>query len=172
MMQRFIHSIPIGRKIFGLAISMLVLLIALSAFTYVRVKDVANELLEISEFLVPLTALLANIDVHALEQEIHLERMLRLYEIAPLNVEHMSREGFMADWSNESGEIRIAEHNCAMHAVAERYPEICDSELQFLQELFGPDVVRQQHIVNGCNSCEYALNLVQSSGPDGSRNAE
>ena len=82
MIQRFIHSIPIGRKIFGLAISMLVLLIALSAFTYVRVKDVANELLEISEFLVPLTALLANIDVHALEQEIHLERVLRLRGVA------------------------------------------------------------------------------------------
>ena len=134
MMQRFIHSVPIGRKIFGLAISMLILLIALSAFTYVRVKDVANELLEISEFLVPLTALLANIDVHALEQEIHLERMLRLYEIAPLNVEHVSRElaGFEKRGGLVDAEIEQATQgvNAALAFVETKHDIIALAALQ------------------------------------------
>ena len=80
-------------------------------------------------------------------------------------VEYLSREGFMAEWSKDSGEIKIAEHNCAMHVVAERFPEVCDSELQFLQDLLGPGVERQQHIVSGCNSCEYAFNLLDAIGP-------
>ena len=80
-------------------------------------------------------------------------------------VDFLSGEGFMAEWSRESGGIKIAEHNCAMHAVAERFPELCESELQFLQELFGPGVVRQSHIVGGCNSCEYAFNLLELGGP-------
>ena len=79
-------------------------------------------------------------------------------------MQFLSDEGFMAEWSRESGEIRIAERNCAMHAVAERFPELCESELQFLQGLFGHGVVRQQHIVGGCNSCEYAFNLLELRG--------
>jgi len=74
-------------------------------------------------------------------------------------VEYLSNEGFMAEWSKDSHEITIAERNCAMHAVAERYPELCESELRFLQDLFGPGVVRGQHIVDGCNACEYAFHL-------------
>lgn len=81
-------------------------------------------------------------------------------------VEFLTGEGFMAEWSRQSGEITIAERNCAMHAVAERFPELCESELQFLQELFGPGVVRQRHIVGGCNSCEYAFNLLELRGRD------
>ncbi len=74
-------------------------------------------------------------------------------------VEYLSNEGFMADWSRDSHGITIAERNCAMHAVAERYPELCESELRFLQNLFGPGVVREQRIVDGCNACEYAFHL-------------
>jgi DeoR family suf operon transcriptional repressor len=76
----------------------------------------------------------------------------------------LSREGFMADWSLESGELKIAERNCAMHAVAARFPEICDSELSFLQELLGAELERQQHIVSGCNSCEYSINVGEREG--------
>lgn len=69
----------------------------------------------------------------------------------------LTEEGFMADWSVRGGTFRIAEHNCAMHAVAERFPEVCESELEFLRQVLGPGVERESHIVSGCNSCEYAL---------------
>jgi predicted ArsR family transcriptional regulator len=56
-----------------------------------------------------------------------------------------------------------------MHAVAQRFPEVCDTELQFLTELLGPGVQRDRHIVSGCNACEYAI----TQGPrDGAPPAE
>ncbi len=87
-------------------------------------------------------------------------------------VEYLSNEGFMAEWSKNSDEITIAEHNCAMHAVAERYPELCESELRFLQDLFGPGVVREQRIVDGCNACEYAFHIDDAGKNVPSSNAE
>lgn len=73
--------------------------------------------------------------------------------------ELLTEQGFMADWSVESGRVRLAEHNCAMHAVAEQFPEVCDTELHFLRELLGEHVERRSHIVSGCNSCEYAITV-------------
>lgn len=72
-------------------------------------------------------------------------------------VDHLRREGFMPKVSVADAGVRLAEHNCAMHAVAQRFPEVCDTELQFLTELLGPGVQRERHIVNGCNACEYAI---------------
>lgn len=84
-------------------------------------------------------------------------------ERAAALVELLSRQGFMADWSVESGTLRIAEHNCAMQAVAQRFHEVCESELEFLRDVLGEDVRRQRHIVGGCNACEYAISL---EGPE------
>lgn len=71
--------------------------------------------------------------------------------------EFLSAEGFMADWATTDGRLTIAEHNCAIHAVAAQFPEVCESELSFLRELLGTQVERTQHIVAGCNACEYAV---------------
>lgn len=73
--------------------------------------------------------------------------------------ELLSSQGFMAEWSPEPDGLRMAEHNCAMHAVAERFPEICNEELRFLQEVLGAQVSRERHIVSGCNACEYAVSF-------------
>lgn len=72
-------------------------------------------------------------------------------------VDFLRREGFMPNVSVDAGSLRLAEHNCAMHAVAQRFPEVCDTELEFLTELLGPGVQRERHIVSGCNACEYAI---------------
>lgn len=81
----------------------------------------------------------------------------RLAAVADL----LSRQGFMAEWITDGGGLRIAEHNCAMHAVAERFPEVCHEELEFLKQVLGRDVERRSHIVAGCNACEYSVSLVQ-----------
>jgi predicted ArsR family transcriptional regulator len=75
--------------------------------------------------------------------------------------EALSRQGFMAEWTSDGRVVRIAEHNCAMQAVAARFPEVCHEELRFLQDLLGPGVERRSHIVAGCNACEYSVSLVQ-----------
>ena len=81
----------------------------------------------------------------------------RLAAVAEL----LSRQGFMAEWTTDGAAVRIAEHNCAMHAVAERFPEVCHEELQFLKRVLGREVERKSHIVAGCNACEYSVDLVQ-----------
>lgn len=72
-------------------------------------------------------------------------------------VEFLRQEGFMPNVSVGGEGLRLAEHNCAMHAVARRYPEVCDTELTFLTTVLGPGVQRERHIVSGCNACEYAI---------------
>jgi len=72
-------------------------------------------------------------------------------------VEYLRQEGFMPNLSVGGEGMRLAEHNCAMHVVAQRYPEVCDTELTFLTTVLGPGVQRERHIVTGCNACEYAI---------------
>lgn len=71
----------------------------------------------------------------------------------------LSRQGFMPEISTEGDAVRISEHNCAVHAVAERFPEVCHEELRFLEEVLGARVERQRHIVSGCNACEYTVSV-------------
>lgn len=74
-------------------------------------------------------------------------------------VELLKHQGFMAEWSVEGETVRIAEHNCAVQAVAQKYPELCEAEADFLRDILQTDVKRAAHIPTGCNACEYAVSL-------------
>ena len=65
--------------------------------------------------------------------------------------------GYMAEWNEAAGTFQLAEHNCAIRAVAERFPEVCAAEARFLETVLGAAVERRQHIVGGCNACESAI---------------
>src|SRR5258708_6846105 len=69
----------------------------------------------------------------------------------------MNEQGYMAEWQEAAGAFRLAEHNCAIRAVAERFPEVCTAEQQFLRDGLGAAVERRTHITSGCNACEYAI---------------
>ena len=70
----------------------------------------------------------------------------------------LSAQGYMAEAVVLSDtNATITEHNCAIRAVAERYPEICDAEADFLELMTGGVVQRHQHILKGCNACEYQV---------------
>ena len=101
--------------------------------------------------------------IQADQLKARLERTETTEDRVRVVAEFLSAEGFMADWSREDGQLTIAEHNCAMHAVAEQFPEVCESELAFLRELLGARVERTMHIVSGCNTCEYAI---RTGGPE------
>ena len=86
-------------------------------------------------------------------------------------VDFLRQEGFMPNVSLGGEGVRLAEHNCAMHVVARRYPEVCDTELTFLTTVLGPGVQRERHIVvDGCNACEYAI--TRNGGTDPSATEE
>ena len=67
----------------------------------------------------------------------------------------LSEEGYMAEGKAQAGSAVLVEHNCALAAVAERFPEICAAEARFLAEALGGQVDRREHILSGCPACEY-----------------
>jgi predicted ArsR family transcriptional regulator len=56
-----------------------------------------------------------------------------------------------------TGQPVLRKHNCAIRAVAERYPEVCATEQAFINELLGETAERRSHILGGCNACEYVV---------------
>jgi DeoR family suf operon transcriptional repressor len=77
----------------------------------------------------------------------------------------LTEAGYMAEWREADGIFHLAEHNCAMRAVVDRYPEICVAEERFLREVLGAEVERHAHIVRGCNACEYAISFGAAPAP-------
>jgi DeoR family suf operon transcriptional repressor len=75
-------------------------------------------------------------------------------------VELLSQQGFMAAWSVDADQVTIAEHNCAVRAVAERFPEICAAEAEFLREVLQSELQRDSYIPDGCNACQYSITPV------------
>jgi DeoR family transcriptional regulator, suf operon transcriptional repressor len=85
---------------------------------------------------------------------------LPLTERARLLSVLLTEHGYMAEAEAISPtEATIREYNCAVRAVAERFPEVCAAEVEFLREVLGGDVERRAHIVGGCNACEYRVRL-------------
>ena len=76
-------------------------------------------------------------------------------------------DGYMAEWHAAGpGQATLREHNCAIHAIAERFPEICAAERRFLEELLGATVERRSHILGGCTACEYHVQFDLPGGAD------
>jgi DeoR family suf operon transcriptional repressor len=71
----------------------------------------------------------------------------------------LSDEGYMAEANSSSGSGTLIEHNCAVQAVAVRFPEICAAEARFLSAVLGAQVQRQEHILSGCSACEYRVHF-------------
>lgn len=65
--------------------------------------------------------------------------------------------GFMAEWERTGSGPALVEHNCAILAVAERFPEVCEAERRFLAVTLGAAVERRSHIVGGCGACRYTV---------------
>jgi DeoR family suf operon transcriptional repressor len=68
----------------------------------------------------------------------------------------MTAEGYMAEAEVADATFgTLIEHNCAIQAVAERFPELCAAEARFLEAVLGASVERRGHILAGCGACEY-----------------
>jgi DeoR family suf operon transcriptional repressor len=71
----------------------------------------------------------------------------------------LSDEGYMAEGTAAAGTGILIEHNCAVQAVAEQFPEICAAEARFLAAALGAEVDRREHILSGCSACEYRVHF-------------
>jgi len=75
----------------------------------------------------------------------------------------LSEEGYMAEAAPGEGVAVLTEHNCAIPAVAERFPEICAAEARFLADVLSADVERTGHILSGCPACEYQVRFTEAA---------
>lgn len=83
---------------------------------------------------------------------------LPLSERAQLLAELFTSLGYMAEAECTSpARATLRKHNCAIRAVAERYPEVCAAEADFMVEVLGFPVERGEHILRGCNACQYTV---------------
>jgi DeoR family suf operon transcriptional repressor len=83
-------------------------------------------------------------------------------ERLPIVARLLSDEGYMAEAGSpeptSAGDVAVlTEHNCAIPAVAERFPEICAAEARFLADVLGAEVERTEHILSGCPACAYRI---------------
>jgi DeoR family suf operon transcriptional repressor len=101
---------------------------------------------------------------------VHAERLraeladATLEERVAVVVKLLSEQGFMAAWTVEKDTVTLAEHNCAVRAVAEQFPEICAAEADFLREVLQRDLQRDSYIPDGCNACQYSISLGAGAG--------
>jgi DeoR family suf operon transcriptional repressor len=72
----------------------------------------------------------------------------------------LTEEGYMAEASATTSDGILVEHNCAVQAGAERFPEICAAEARFLAAVLGAEVDRREHILSGCSACEYRVRFI------------
>lgn len=77
----------------------------------------------------------------------------------------LSEDGYMAEGTASSRGGMLIEHNCAIQAVAERFPEICAAEARFLAAVLDAQVDRQGHILSGCSACEYRVRFSAADAP-------
>lgn len=71
----------------------------------------------------------------------------------------LSASGYMAESSSQATTTTITEHNCAIREIAARFPEVCDAEADFIADVLGAPIERQQHMMHGCAACEYTAAL-------------
>lgn len=74
----------------------------------------------------------------------------------------LDEQGFLADFECvTAGHFRINLHNCAIWGVANRYPQACASELDYIRALI-PDaqVQRITHKTSGAHTCAYDVRFL------------
>ena len=74
----FINKLSIKGRIMLLSISLILIIIVVSTYSLVSIRNIGGELEIISEHDIPITNALTQITVHQLEQAIHFERLLHL----------------------------------------------------------------------------------------------
>ncbi len=94
---------------------------------------------------------------HLVEQVSPRLAELPLHERAQLLAELRSSQGYMAEATCADDRVVIREFHCAIRDVAERFPEICAAEQEFVEQMLGTPVERTCHMLAGCSSCAYTV---------------
>lgn len=88
----------------------------------------------------------------------------------------LDEQGYLADFEAVTDDhFRINLHNCAIWAVANRYPQACAAELDYLRDLIPEaSVQRVTHKTSGAHTCAYEIRFdgVHTNAPAASAGAD
>jgi hypothetical protein len=111
-----------GKKTVGLVTLLLAVMLGISIYSFYRVKTVSDEIIDVDEWIVPVDDSISAIELHSLIEEVHIQRVLRLYEAKPTNQVAIAKElKFFQDRSKQiTDEIRLC---CMIEKETEDVPE-------------------------------------------------
>jgi predicted ArsR family transcriptional regulator len=67
-------------------------------------------------------------------------------------------EGYMAEYGGKRrGTCELTEHNCPIFALAERYPEACETERRLFSSLLDAQVTTTHRVVQGDGVCRFLI---------------
>ncbi|MEM9450626.1 MAG: adenylate/guanylate cyclase domain-containing protein [Cyanobacteria bacterium P01_E01_bin.6] len=138
------RQVPIGAKIFGIAASMLGLLLVVVGVSSNRLRQVSREIEALAEYIIPITDAVAKMGIHALEQEVLLERILKHYEIEPIDYSRIAEETIEFDQRNRQVDAELSQ----IEALAEEATALIaiDKDQEMLMWLVSRlTSVEQQH---------------------------
>lgn len=84
-MLEFVNRIPIGQKLIGLIAGLLSIMLVIAAYSEYVTKKSGEEIEDLTQYLIPPQGALGKIATHLLEQQVHIERTLRLVAEAKPN---------------------------------------------------------------------------------------
>jgi predicted ArsR family transcriptional regulator len=95
------------------------------------------------------------------------ERLARTYELRladkPLleAVQELARarddDGYMATVEETADGVVLAEHNCPIYDVAQRFPRACQCEHELFERVLHVTIKREDSLVDGDPSCRYRI---------------
>lgn len=104
-MDATLNKFSISKKVVGFIAILLATMLGISVYSFFKTKRVKDEIVDLNEWIIPLGNSIEAIDSHALEQEVHVERLLRLYEIKSRDPAKIQEE--LSFFNNK--EIKIAQ---------------------------------------------------------------
>lgn len=137
-------SIPLGMKIFGIAVSLLGLMVLVAYNGQRELQELRAEVFDIAEYIIPITNRVDEVAAQTLAQEVHLERILKFYEEIPLNGAHIAREQQQFEERSQQVDREVAlAVSLIREAVSQARSQIDREKLQQIE----PQLVRieQEH---------------------------
>ncbi|MCB1323490.1 MAG: hypothetical protein KDK34_24745, partial [Leptospiraceae bacterium] len=134
----------IQSKIFSIFVVLILAMAIVAAISAYRTRLVSKELDALSEIYIPLTESVESIDAHVLEQQVHFNRVFRMYETYPRNYDSIETElvGFQARSDHIADQLSIA-HELIQMGITEENPVIDQVELARAQVML--ENIEQEH---------------------------
>lgn len=95
------------------------------------------------------------------------ERLLEQYKLDQKDVsfkgkiENLKRiqehEGYMPSLENKDGMVHFKELNCPYVEIAKEFPQICQAERSFIQQLLGAELMTLSSMAEGHTCCHYTI---------------